>query len=444
MVTTSCICCICALGLITLLHLGLGLRFLFRLSWPSQPDASQISDRTMLILCLRGDDPFLEKTLVDASNLEHSNYFIRVIVDSDCDPAKSIVEEVIKETGSDLFEVQTLERRRRACSLKCSALIQALQDVPTDTKYIALLDADTQPHSKWLSQLLRPMANSESIAVTTGNRWYRPAKLSLGSMTRYVWNTGAAAQMVFFQVPWGGSLAMRRSFVDQVNLPQKLRSAFCEDTMLKSIADAAKQRVEFVPDVLMFNGEDCTVRELMPWISRQSLCLKLYHPAWRKVLSIAVLQLLVWLAICLTLISSVLVSNWANVGILTRAMGLSVLAIYVGVLLLECAVALRVRSGEHLGKPFLAPRPLYGILAVVYLQLAYPFSILRCVWTKSVAWRGIQYGIGSDKSITMATYRPFRFSAPQRNIIPLPKSKSVRLQFHDGNGVYRESNRSVA
>ena len=144
--------------------------------------------RSMIILCLRGNDPFLDKTLAAVAQLDYPNYFVRVIVDDENDPAHAVVTGVIKETGTDLIEVVLLRHHLKTCSLKCSALIQALSDIPDDVQYVALMDADTEPHSQWLSQLVGRLVHDSTVAVTYGNRWFSPSRISVGAMTRYIWN----------------------------------------------------------------------------------------------------------------------------------------------------------------------------------------------------------------------------------------------------------------
>ena len=46
-----------------------------------------------------------------------------------------------------------------------------------------------------------------------GNRWYAPRAGYWGSLVRVVWNVGAVINMYYWNVPWGGTLAMVPSMI---------------------------------------------------------------------------------------------------------------------------------------------------------------------------------------------------------------------------------------
>jgi cellulose synthase/poly-beta-1,6-N-acetylglucosamine synthase-like glycosyltransferase len=364
--------------------------------------------RSMIVLCLRGNDPFLDKTLAAAAQLDYPNYFVRVIVDDETDPAHAVVTGVIKETGTNLIEVVPLRHHLETCSLKCSALIQALSDIPIDVEYVALLDADTEPHSQWLSQLVGPLVHDSTVAVTYGNRWFSPSRISVGAMTRYIWNLGAVPQMIAMRIPWGGTLAFRRSFVQQSDLLEKLGTSFCEDTTLNALASESKQVVRFVPDLMMVNRENCSLAELMPWIRRQLLGVRLHHPAWPFVFVTGIMHLLIWLAVICFALTCILAGAWSALVLVALTSTLMLTVMSCGVLIGEAMVRRGMRRTGRTVVPWLSPSAfIYGCVALCVLQIAYPITILGAAFTRRVSWRGIDYRIERDKSIRMIEYQPY-------------------------------------
>ncbi len=139
------------------------------------------------------------------------------------------------------------------------------------------------PHPSWLGELTAPLAD-EHIGAATGNRWYMPGAGSWGAMVRYLWNAAAMVQMYWYEIPWGGTLAVKRKVIDELGLLDRWRNAFCEDTMLFRQLGKRGLRVKFVPSLMMVNREDCGLGACLSWIRRQLLTARLYHPLWPLVL----------------------------------------------------------------------------------------------------------------------------------------------------------------
>lgn len=385
-----------------------------RALWTGNPDSNA---RTMVVVCLRGDDPNLKRHLLAATQLNHANYFIRAIIDNKFDPAFAIVDEVIDSIGTDQIEVQVLRQHYQTCSLKCSALIQALSDIPEAVEYVAFMDADTEPHPDWLDQLLAPLAQHPSVAVVTGNRWYMPNRISLGTMTRYVWNAGALSQMITIGLPWGGTLAVRRSFAEH-NMLGNLRNAFCEDIMLRKLVCLADQDVYFAPELLMVNREDCDWRDIMPWISRQLLTIRLHDPAWPLVFVLAVVPSLIWFSTGACAVGCLLAGKWLPLAVTVTGSAFSLLVMFCELMAMEAAVRRVFRNSGRAVDKWLSLRALVCCLVTICgLQFIYPMAALRTALMRRVTWRGIEYSICRDRSVFLRDYRPFE---SERTELPGP------------------------
>src|SRR6056297_1089965 len=80
-----------------------------------------------VILSLRGADPFLENCLRGVLSLNYPAHEIRIIIDSDQDPALQIVKRVLQECGARNVTIEILKVWQQTSSLKNSALIQGIQ-----------------------------------------------------------------------------------------------------------------------------------------------------------------------------------------------------------------------------------------------------------------------------------------------------------------------------
>lgn len=147
--------------------------------------ADDEAPHALVMLCLRGTDPFLKKCLLGALKQDYPLYEVRIVVDSPDDPARAVVNEVLKETKATNVRVENLQFQRSGCSLKCSSIRQILDSLEPEIEIVAQLDADTIVHSSWLRELATAL-QPDDVGLATGNRWYMPTDPSLGSIVRYI------------------------------------------------------------------------------------------------------------------------------------------------------------------------------------------------------------------------------------------------------------------
>ncbi len=223
-----------------------------------------------VVLCLRGEDPFLGDCIESLLRQDYPDFEVHVVIDHESDPARRVVEACVQRLEMTNIKVEILEDRRESCSLKCSSLLHAIGRLEDSVEVVALVDADTSPHPTWLRELVAPLLD-EGVGAATGNRWYMPANPSIGATARYFWNTFAIVQMVAFRIAWGGSLAVRMDVVRNADLLTSWGNAFCEDTMLYSMLRKQGLRLVFVPSLIMINREDCDPSNYFRWVGRQLL-----------------------------------------------------------------------------------------------------------------------------------------------------------------------------
>jgi hypothetical protein len=387
-------------GLLAVVFLRAILRF------DCRPSGDHDCPRAAVVLCLRGHDPFLEKCLELLLDQDYPDYRLHIVVDNRQDPAWPVAQSLADRFGPERVHIETLDDRHTTCSLKCSSVTQAIERLDASFQVAALVDADTMPHKSWLRELVAPLAD-ERIGAATGNRWYMPAGGSWGALVRYLWNAAAIVQMYWYEVPWGGTLAVKRKAINDLDLLGRWRSAFCEDTMLYRQLGQRGLRVKFVPSLMMVNREDCGLVACGSWISRQLLTMRLYHPLWPLVLLHgAGTTLLLAVAVTATAVAAMCrdwpAVLWCGGGLVAYEV------IMVGLLLpMEMLVRRIIRSqGGPTG--WLSWKTLVRLVpAIVLTQVVYTFALIGAQFARTATWRGVRYRIGGPWNIERLDDLPY-------------------------------------
>src|SRR5262245_57651536 len=123
-----------SLAITALIYAGFGLALLqalqglglaWRLWRTVAASPANASPRSLVILCLRGADPFLTRCIHGILQQEYPNFELLIVVDQQGDDAWQPAADVVAASGATNVRMETLRERRTTCSLKCSALLQA-------------------------------------------------------------------------------------------------------------------------------------------------------------------------------------------------------------------------------------------------------------------------------------------------------------------------------
>lgn len=365
-----------------------------------------------VLLCLRGTDPFLPECLTGLLNQDYPDYTVRIVVDGPQDPAHQTLRETLAHVSADRVRIENLVERYSSCSLKCSALFQAIRNLAPDREIVAQIDADTVPHSTWLRDLATGLA-PDDVGAATGNRWYMPTEESLGALVRYIWNAGAVTQMLHHHIAWGGSMATKARVFRESDLLTRWRQAFCEDAMMHSALEELGLRLAFVPSLIMVNRENITVGGFFRWIKRQMLNVRLYHGAWQTIAGHCALSTIAPLAA----LSLLFFAGGTGNGTLDSLMlgSLNLFAISFLLCLLPLIGAVRKIVGAR-GEPttWVTWRGIVKmLLAFPLTPLVYAGATFAAAFARQSNWRGICYRIDGPWQISMKEYRPYQLDSTQ-------------------------------
>ncbi|WP_437225219.1 glycosyltransferase [Planctomicrobium sp. SH661] len=239
---------------------------------------SASSPRALVVLTLRGADPFLERTLAKLAQQSYQNFALRIIIDSERDLAWTAVNQFLRLEHRPQTDVQILNRRLETCSLKASALLQAMSHLDCEYHAVAQIDADAVPYSEWLQDMLSPLEDPQ-VGVVSGLRWYVPSNCNWATRLRQIWGSSAMVQMFACGMAWGGSMAVSRKFLESSDLLDRWTRCLAEDMTVNDALKSTGSRLEFVPAVLS-NHEETSLPSCFEFIRRQIFQARWQNPNW--------------------------------------------------------------------------------------------------------------------------------------------------------------------
>ncbi|MBE9201831.1 MULTISPECIES: glycosyltransferase family 2 protein [unclassified Nodularia (in: cyanobacteria)] len=389
------------------IQMCLALVFLFYVrSRPQNLLADEQLPKTAVILCLRGADPYLPNCLEALLNQNYPEYDLKLIVDSQEDPAWQVVSDTINEQGASNVQVSPLRTIRHNCSLKCSSLLQAVSDLDESYKAIALVDADTIVHANWLRELVSPLVDP-TVGATTGNRWFVPTDHYWGSLVRYIGNVSTVVQMYLFRVPWGGSLAIKTDVLRQTGLLDKWGQALGEDFMIHKILKEHGMRVKLVPSLIMLNREECEMLGLIESLKRLIFYSRLYHPSWLAIVGDAVSSIFFPCLAILLFLLSLLDTQWDLAALLFSTYCIYTVGLLLVTLILELGVSQIIRSHGHPSTKLSVETIGKILIAIPLTQWVYGLALLSSLWMSTVKWRGIVYRVQNAWNVRLVEYHPY-------------------------------------
>jgi GT2 family glycosyltransferase len=396
------------LGL-ALFFLGLQLVWAWRLA--SYYPAKELVDaddrdwpRVAVVLAVRGADPSLVECLRRLLEQDYADYEVHLVVDSEHDPAWELLRPLLAEQGAERVHVRLLRTKHETCSLKVSALAQAIGGLDDSVGVVALIDADVVPYAGWLRDLVRPLRDPR-VGASTGIRWFMPESAEWGSLVRSLWNAGACTQMFAFRIPWGGSMAFRADLFRDTELLDHWKRSFCEDTVSYGVLRRLGLGVRFVPAATMVNPECIGLKQCFSFIRRQLLTVRLHHPHWSLVRAVGFGAGVTLVLLVAVLAGSVAMGDWLSAGLMAGA--LATFAGGLGLAMSWTNAALHTmakKRGDCL------PAPSWKLaLAGPVAQVMYLAALVSVSFLRKVKWRGITYELyGPTTRVRLTGYKPYR------------------------------------
>ena len=370
-----------------------------------RPDAP----RAIVVLPVRGLDPFLPRCIESLLNQDYPNYLLRIVIDSPDDPAVQVVEWATQLKLVEQVEVEYLSVARSTCGAKNSALLQVVESLEEDDFAVVVVDSDVNAYSEWLSDLMHPL-NDPDVGASTGMRWFTPASTEAGTLVRYLWNVGSIPEMTASQIPFGGSVAYRRDVLEKGGLASRWSESLFDDCVVPRILTRCNLKLKLVPRATMANQETISLDRCFTFLRRQMLNAICYSPAgnWILVASISMSAGLLGALGCL--VAGIVQGDIAVIG----TSGGSLFGFAAG--MAGCTIALEMalrpvlrETGQTVPRLPLKAFALGGLTVATYTAAS-----IAAYFVRTVDWRGIQYRrVGRDR-FELVEHRPFSTSPAKR------------------------------
>jgi hypothetical protein len=364
-----------------------------------------------VLLPLRGADPSLEACLKGLLAQDYPAYRVHIVIDSAEDPAQALVARLLADAGPRAASVHVETRRILGtdCSAKLSAQRQVLTALDDKVAVIAFLDADCVPAPNWLREMVAPFSDRR-VGAATGFRWSAPPDQGWGSLARYIFHGMILPQHFLYRIPWGGSLAIRRSAIDSAGLLEHWTHCLCEDTSAYGPLRKAGLRLVFVPAATQVGGEAIGLDGAHTYMLRQILCARLHHVFWPLILAVNLATIVSFLISSLLALVGVVGAVLSIFGVATGIWKLTAFAIIPALYCLGLHMALVV--GDRLVRRMVSAPPPPSrpkvIAAGLITAASSTYAMLTAPFMRSIEWRGLTYDIAGRDRIRMRSYRPYR------------------------------------
>ena len=380
------------------------------------PENPEFQPQASVILSLRGKDPFVADTIRNLLQQEYNDYELRIIVDSESDP----VWESLKEfSDHPRIRISILEDRLKTCSLKCSAIVQALREVPDNTKIIALVDADISPRKQWLKKMVSPLENPE-VGVVTGNQWFSPMENRVGSLIRSLWNSAALVVTFLFRHTWAGSCARRLTDIQNSGLIEQWQTTIVDDGPIDGAMRKLKIKTVFAADLITVNREECDFPFSIVYNSRMLTWSRIYEWGFLVTLghmlfTVAMVVAAMWM-VCWNLINQ---HSGTAVMLLTGLLTVQLMLLAAFVLAESAIKSLGPQIANQVTKMTVFRLGKIALLIPVAL-VVYSISTVKASFAKKIKWRNATYEIRNRFEVKVIDDKPFSAGS-----MPIDQTSSI-------------------
>lgn len=377
-----------------LLSLRGGVRFVRYVQSELSKEYPAYTPFVTVFMPLRGIDDGLSENINAIFAQDYPAYEIIFVVDRADDSALAVVEEARRSFAGVVGPVMQFVVAGPAIDQgqKVHNLIFAIDHAHPQSEIFAFVDSDARPKSVWLRSLVAPLSD-ESVGATTGYRWFVPARGGIASHMQSVWNAsiasalGANGQKNFC---WGGSTAISRTTFESCKISEHWRGTVSDDFAMTRALHKAGLPIKFVPQCLTPSFEDCTLRELIEFTTRQLKITRAYAAhLWKSVfIGSAIFVLTFFGGMTLVIVRAAMHASFATplfLLLIIFAMGAM-----KSHLRLRAVAAIINDERAHSFTSTVAHITLWPVASALYLYNAVAAAVSR-----RIIWRGITYQLKS-------------------------------------------------
>jgi len=361
-------------------------------------DPGFYSPRVAVLCPCKGIEPGLEPNLLSLTEFVRQNYEIFIILASESDPARSIVERVAKTSRVKVHVV--IAGSPSGCSEKVNNLRVAVEQLPPEFEVLVFTDSDGRPGRSWLHHLVAPLGDVR-IGATTTMRWLIPNRTNLPTAILAAWNAPVVTMLSEKgkNFCWGGGTAIRRSIFEQSGVMDVWRNSVSDDYSLTRALERNNHPIVFVPECLTLSYVETDSQGLLEFTNRQIVITRVYaEKVWARA---AVTHLLYCMTLLLgvTLILSDTFEQRPAFHIATLTF-LPVLlsAIRSSIRLIGVTEALPAGKSQIMGQAWIY------ILLTVFVPFLYLVNFVNSLITRKIRWRGMAYELISSEQTRIVSF----------------------------------------
>lgn len=364
-----------------------GLQWLRYVRRRMHADPGFYSPRVAVLCPCKGIEPGLERNLISLTEFERQTYEIFFILASDKDPARSIIDRVMKNSRVKAHLV--IAGNPLACGEKVNNLRVAVEQLPEEFEVLVFTDSDGRPGRAWLHHLVSPLGNA-TVSATTTMRWFIPNQTNLPTALLAAWNAPVVTMLSEKgrNFCWGGGAAIRRSIFEQSRVMDAWRNSVSDDYSLTRALEHIGASIVFIPDCLTLSYVETDLEGLLEFTNRQVLITRVYaEKIWRS-------AALTHLLYCLTLVTGILLILGDFVA--QRPAFHIVTLTFLPVLLSSIRGALRligVTEALPAARSQITGQAWIYVLLNVIVPFLYLVNFVCSLVTRRMRWRGVTYDL---------------------------------------------------
>lgn len=346
------------------------------------PVTTETEPPVTVVVPVKGDGELLQPFLDRLRTLSYSAYRILAVVESEDDPAASLLRSEATRPGAPLRV--TVAGLAETEGQKVHNLRHALGELDPACEIVAFIDADTLPAPDWLTRLVRPLEREPDVAAVTGYRWIVPDGRDLPSAVVAAANASLVSLPRPWPICWGGTLALRRATIERFDLRGRLAGAVVDDVHLTRILAAEGLRVLTPRGLTLLSPVRHTWSSAFAFARRQYVLVRWYLPgSW---------------ALALVLTSLPVVAAPVAVGLALAGDVTAWAALAAAVAMAQVRVALRSRITRALWGPdgkgiYDRQKPVDRWCAPLWVAF-HAASVWASIGVRQLWWAGILYEIG--------------------------------------------------
>ena len=241
----------------------------------SQPNAP--TPRTVVIVSVKGAGPELPRLFDALMRQTYAPFRLCFVVETETDEAHGpLLRAHLQEPDRIQLIVAGLAMRG---GQKAHNLLAALDRLALDDEIVVFADVDIVPEPSWLERLVQPLVSGHAAAVS-GYRWLVPDDQRLASAFASALNSSIATlpRLARWNIAWGGSTAVRRQTIADIDLRTWWRGAISTDVQFTRAIWAKPGRIVAPRDLLVRSPVAYDWPMMFNFARRQYMQIRLHAP----------------------------------------------------------------------------------------------------------------------------------------------------------------------